>query len=191
MTTSSKLKGFTVIELLVVIVIIAILAAMLLPMIGVPREKARRAICMSNLKQIGLAIAMYADSDPLHRCPIDGNPPTLLGSLRLLSNKLYNARALCCYDDPRTRIESDYGKLSTANISYSYVPNLIWNPDHADSIVALDRISETAGGSQWPRTGNHKGTGGNVLFGDGHVAWVNALPSALKDKDGKEVVLSP
>jgi prepilin-type N-terminal cleavage/methylation domain-containing protein/prepilin-type processing-associated H-X9-DG protein len=54
-------KGFTLIELLVVIAIIAILAAILFPVFAKARESARNASCTSNLKQLGLAIAQYAN----------------------------------------------------------------------------------------------------------------------------------
>jgi prepilin-type N-terminal cleavage/methylation domain-containing protein/prepilin-type processing-associated H-X9-DG protein len=55
-----KRRGFTLIELLVVIAIIAILAAILFPVFAQAREKARQSQCQSNMKQIGIAIRMYA-----------------------------------------------------------------------------------------------------------------------------------
>src|SRR3989338_4189286 len=56
-----KNRAFTIIELLVVIVIIGIIAALLVPALGKARESARSAMCANNLRQLGLAIHMYID----------------------------------------------------------------------------------------------------------------------------------
>lgn len=56
-------RGFTLIELLVVIAIIALLAAILFPVLAQAREKAKQSMCMSNMKQIGHALVMYTDDN--------------------------------------------------------------------------------------------------------------------------------
>jgi prepilin-type N-terminal cleavage/methylation domain-containing protein/prepilin-type processing-associated H-X9-DG protein len=58
--------GFTLIELLVVVTIISILAAILFPIFARARENARRASCMSNLKQAGLGVMMYVQDNDEH-----------------------------------------------------------------------------------------------------------------------------
>jgi prepilin-type N-terminal cleavage/methylation domain-containing protein/prepilin-type processing-associated H-X9-DG protein len=71
-TMRANKKAFTLIELLVVIAIIAILAAILFPVFAQAREKARQASCLSNAKQLGLAVIMYTqdyDETYPYACP--------------------------------------------------------------------------------------------------------------------------
>jgi prepilin-type N-terminal cleavage/methylation domain-containing protein len=95
-TADSVRRGFTLIELLVVIAVIAILAALLLPAFTNAKDSGRKAACISNLRQIGIAVHAYGgDSDgkipygpnappfshPAEFYPSTGSPTTLL-SLR-------------------------------------------------------------------------------------------------------------
>jgi prepilin-type N-terminal cleavage/methylation domain-containing protein/prepilin-type processing-associated H-X9-DG protein len=91
------LRGFTLIELLVVIAIIAILAALLLPSLARAKSVAREKACVSNLRQVNIALLMYADEheDTYPLEPTEHNPHTnLLAALETYQPGL--ARVLYC-----------------------------------------------------------------------------------------------
>jgi prepilin-type N-terminal cleavage/methylation domain-containing protein len=76
----ARRRGFTLMELLVVIAIIAILAALLLPVLSSAQERARRIQCLNNIRQIGIAMHLYASEnrDLLPDCTT--NNPKFYGS---------------------------------------------------------------------------------------------------------------
>lgn len=121
------------------------------------RDLANKIKCASNLKQIGLAISMYAKNN-------GGQYPDQLKTL-ILSEDLYLG-AFICPGSNDTQIPStmptDLAAFSSGgHLSYFYVgQNLNTKTTSPLTVVAYESIA------------NHKGDGGNILYGDGHVNWV-------------------
>lgn len=99
MSSKQQLRGFTLIELLVVIAIIAILAAILFPVFAKVREKARATACLSNEKQLGLAIMQYTqDYDETY--PRSNTPPDHLNWGQAIYPYVKSVGAYKCPDNP-------------------------------------------------------------------------------------------
>src|SRR5215831_4485775 len=95
--------AFTLIELLVVIAVIAILAALLLPALGRAKEQGKAAACISNLRQIGVAIQLYVSENnnrlPFMNDQFPGVTNQYAGPEIVLSNHLGNVNVLRCPSD--------------------------------------------------------------------------------------------
>jgi len=121
--------GFTLIELIVMVVIIALVAVLLLPALGKSKERAQRIRCTSFLKQIGLASRQWVISSageyPMSTSITNGGTQELIATgevwphFQVMSNELNTPFVLKCPADRARTVRKAFGpNLSNTNISY-------------------------------------------------------------------------
>lgn len=127
------LRAFSLVELLVVLAVLGVLVAVLLPGLSGAAERARSTGCLSNLKQVGIALRLYLDENSDHLPVMQNRPRNALGPVGqsiydILGGKLGNPRALKCPSD-RQRWFEETGS--------SYFWNFLLNGQFAGSLQVM------------------------------------------------------